>query len=249
MVGMMRKTDLPGFFTAAVTGVRGTLIRVSVMALTCVGGTATADPDEIVVLGDSILDWLYDSGDSISERLEDALDVPVDHRAIGGAVFHGHSLFDRLTGRDIRGQFPGGTWGAVVLDGGGNDLMQRCGCMACESELDALISEDGQDGSMPDFLLRLRDHTAHVYWLGYYQLPAAGGPFAECREELDHLDIRLRDAAASMDWVTYVSGRDVYDPEDASLYDPDLLHPSAKGAARLADHLADAIRQDIRTVQ
>lgn len=218
----------------------GALLLVLAVSALPVQGRAQAD--SVLVLGDSILDWFDGTGASVPEQLEEQLGLPVENRAVGGAVFAARGPMDRLLGRDIRGQLPGGAWRAVVLDGGGNDLAQHCGCQACDAVLDALVTTDGRAGAIPDFVTRLRGRAEAVFWLGYYDVPTVGGPFGPCRADLAELETRLARMADGLAWVHYVDGGAVYDPDDLTLYDADLLHPSRKGALRLAAHLADRMR-------
>ena len=200
-----------------------------------------SEPGRILLLGDSVMAW--NGAQSVGPALESALGRPVDSRARSGARFAAESGLARATGFDIRAQYVPGAWDWVVLNGGANDLRARCGCAACDRELDALISPDGSTGAWPAFLARLRGEGRRVMVMGYYGPSGRGGGFDICSDELTELDRRLSALAARSSGLFFTDGGDVMGRSTPGLYDTDNVHPTPQGSAVLAAHLARAIRR------
>lgn len=202
---------------------------------------APARAENVLVLGDSILAWHRAAGQSVADQLAASTQVTVKNKSVPGARFSHSGVLAAATGFDIRRQMRRGDWDVIVLDGGGNDLMGECGCRACGAVLNQLISDDGRQGEIPSFVAQLAKSGARIYWLDYYDVPTAGGPFAPCVDELAILSQRLQRLAPRIQAMTYLSGKAVIDPDDLSHYDRDRLHPSRKGAALLGRYLAQKI--------
>lgn len=209
-----------------------------ILALTwlCLATMAQAET-RVLVLGDSILAWNKTRGQSIPQLLDNVPGLTVESRAVSGAAFSG-SAFLR---REIRGQLPRGQWDVIVVNGGGNDLARECNCRRCDGVLDQLVSTNGNAGEIPAFLDMLAGRATRVIWLDYYPVSVRGGPFAPCIEELATLEQRMQAAARQWPHVTFVDAGAVYNRRDLSLYDPDLIHPTPKGGARIATLLARTI--------
>ncbi len=217
-----------------------TLMRYLVLCFLLFAAPARAD--NVLVIGDSILAWHRASGQSVPDQLAAASGLTVTNRAVSGARFSHAGVIAAATGFDIRRQMRPGQWDAIVIDGGGNDLMGECRCSACGTVLDQLISADGRRGEIPSFVARLSQTTgARIFWLDYYAVPTVGGPFSPCRDELAILSDRLQRLAPRLPSMTYLTGKQVIDPDDLTLYDRDRLHPSRKGAALLGRYLAGEI--------
>lgn len=75
---------------------------------------------EIVVIGDSIMDW-NSASESVPGQLAAALGVPVDNRAVSGAQVN-PGLIERTLGKDIPSQLDGSSPDILVMTGGGNDF-------------------------------------------------------------------------------------------------------------------------------
>lgn len=198
-----------------------------------------AQADGVLMLGDSILDWNQDSRQTVADYLSEELDARVQNNAVSGAVFSANGLLDSWFGEDIQSQYVPGDWDYVVLDGGGNDIGEECDCGACEDTLEALISLDGTQGEIPEFLEALVTAGHKVIWLDYYR-PPEGNPLEQCLPEFEAFTDRLQ--SMRITGVTYTSAAWAVGSQDLSLYDLDLLHPSPKGAALIAGHLADLIK-------
>lgn len=199
----------------------------------------------ILALGDSIFEWNGDQ--SIPAVLGQTLNRPVLNAAVSGAHFDLPSDDEEAAaeGLDIRRQYDnvgrtGFEW--VVLDGGGNDVNDSCGCGACDDELDAMLGPDGTTGTVADFVNRVVADGSKVMFVGYYEIPAdAQSGFAECDDELDVHSERLAQMAESIDGAYFVSAADVVSAADAVAYETDRVHPSVEGSRIVGQYVADAI--------
>ncbi|KQI68018.1 hypothetical protein AN189_12800 [Loktanella sp. 3ANDIMAR09] len=188
-------------------------------------------PVTITAVGDSVLSWNRLSGQDIPRVAAAALDRGVANRSVPGARF--------LTA--IPAQYRAADWDWVIVNGGANDLAQDCGCDGCDFTLDALISANGQTGAMPRFVRDVADQGPRVVVLGYYGTSVAGGPLADCADELAALSTRLAALAQGDPRILFVDAKDAIDPADLDLYAGDLVHPSALGSARIGSEIARAI--------
>lgn len=213
---------------------------LSVLALcalsACVVIAPRVDPEaDVLVIGDSILAWHRGKGASIPAVVEDQTQRRVTNQSIAGATFIGS--------RGITSQFATGDWDIVLMNGGGNDIGDVCGTSGEAAVLDRLISAEGTQGAIPDFVRRVQATGADVIWLGYYPISVEGGPFTPCRATLDQLKDRQQAMARILDGVTFVDTGDVIAPDNLALYDGDLVHPSVDGAARIGVQVASVVRQ------
>ncbi|MEQ5827825.1 SGNH/GDSL hydrolase family protein [Sulfitobacter sp. NFXS29] len=210
-----------------------------VTGLSACTDTAPRGGGDILVLGDSIMAW--NGGRSIPDVIANQTGRSVTSRAVPGAQFDNGSTIASAVGFDIQQQFPGGRWNWVVVNGGANDLSADCGCGACGASVNALISPDGQSGSIPAFLQRLRAQTgAQVMWMGYYA-GSGSGSFAGCRDDLVEIESRIATFAAGRPGIHFVDSEDVIDRGDRGLFAGDNVHPSARGSARIGAYLAQEI--------
>jgi len=189
---------------------------------------------DIIVIGDSIMDW--NGQDSIPAGLSQELGVPVDDRSVAGAQISA-APWDRLHGLDIRAQLGEDRPDVLVMTGGGNDLGEACRCEeGCAAEVDVLLAEDGE-GELGGFLQEVVADGTHVFVLGYADPPTGGNEFSGCIPHLRTLAERLE----AIPGVTLVPVHNAIDPADSTLYDSDRVHPSVRGSSVMADLLADAI--------
>jgi hypothetical protein len=210
-----------------------------VTGLSACTDTAPRGGGDILVLGDSIMAW--NGGRSIPDVIANQTGRSVTSRAVPGAQFDNGSTIASAVGFDIQQQFPGGRWNWVVVNGGANDLSADCGCGACGASVNALIAPDGQSGSIPAFLQRLRAQTgAQVMWMGYYA-GSGSGSFAGCRDDLVEIESRIATFAAGRPGIHFVDSEDVIDRGDRGLFAGDNVHPSARGSARIGAYLAQEI--------
>ncbi|WOI16021.1 SGNH/GDSL hydrolase family protein [Sulfitobacter sp. LC.270.F.C4] len=210
-----------------------------VTGLSACTDTAPRGGGDILVLGNSIMAW--NGGRSIPDVIANQTGRSVTSRAVPGAQFDNGSTIASAVGFDIQQQFPGGRWNWVVVNGGANDLSADCGCGACGASVNALIAPDGQSGSIPAFLQRLRAQTgAQVMWMGYYA-GSGSGSFAGCRDDLVEIESRIATFAAGRPGIHFVDSEDVIDRGDRGLFAGDNVHPSARGSARIGAYLAQEI--------
>lgn len=195
---------------------------------------APSHAQDIIAIGDSIMDW--NGPGSIPARLSQELGRPVDDRSAAGAQISA-GVLDRLQGLDIRAQLGGDRPEIVVMTGGGNDLGEACGCgTGCAEEVDVLLTRDGR-GELGDFLRDVAADGTRVFVLGYADPPSGGNEFTGC---IPHLRV-LADRLNAIPGVTHVPVRHAIDPADMSFYDTDRIHPSVKGSSVMAEVLSEAI--------
>ena len=203
----------------------------------------TADVEATVLaLGDSFFEWNVGTGESIPDVIGEFLGRPVVNAAVGGAHFSNPDLDAAAAGLDVRQQFVDGDWVWVVMDGGGNDLNDDCGCGACESVLDVLVSVDGRSGEIPDFTRSLVEDGTQVMFVGYYEVPSdAEFGFDRCIDEGAEHGRRLEAMAAAIEGVWFVSAGDVVSADNRLAYSKDRVHPSPAGSRLVGEHVAAAI--------
>lgn len=195
---------------------------------------APVQAQDIIAIGDSIMDW--NGAQSVPALLSRELGLPVDDRSLAGAQIS-TGFWGRMEGLDIRAQLDGDRPDILVMTGGGNDLGDGCGCRAgCAEETEVLLTEDG-GGEFGDFLSDVVADGTRVFVLGYVDPPVGGNEFSGCIPHLRALAGRLD----AMQGVTVVPVHQAIDPADLSYYDADRVHPSPKGSALMADLLARAI--------
>ena len=209
------------------------ILRFAALALSVLL-TTPVQAQDIIAIGDSIMDW--NGAQSVPAQLSRELGLPVDDRSLAGARIS-TGFWDRIAGLDIRAQLGGDRPDILVMTGGGNDLGEGCGCsVGCAEAAEALVTEDGQ-GTLGDFLGDVVADGTQVFVLGYADPPVGGNAFSGCIPHLRALAERLD----GLSGVSLVPVRRAIDPADLSLYDADRVHPSVKGSAVMARVLADAI--------
>ena len=190
----------------------------------------------IVAIGDSIMAWNREAGASIPDVVGAQLSAEVDNRAVGGAIF----LDDN---EGIPAQYVSDAWSWLLLDGGGNDVNDGCGCDDCAVLLDRLLSIDGQTGAIAAFIDQVRATGVKVAFVGYYKLPSgAQFGFDRCGDELATMRARATRMAASREGVIFVDATQAVRATDLPLYDNDLVHPSVAGSAAVGQLVADRVR-------
>lgn len=194
---------------------------------------------EVLLLGDSVMAWNREEGESVGDALQNATGKSVVNVSVGGAVM----LDQQGAGDLIPEQYVDGDWAWVVFNGGANDLAQLCGCDRCDSVLDDLVTADGQQGRIVESIQTVLQETAsRVAYVGYYHLvPNADSEFDACVDEITVLNQRMQSLADQVDGAYYVSTAEIIDGQDAGVYDPDLVHPSALGARLIGDQIAEVV--------
>jgi lysophospholipase L1-like esterase len=135
-----------------------------------------------------------------------------------------------------------GPYDVVILAGGGNDLTRECPVtsqpcsIACASkkqeitdEMDALITQMVADGS---HVLLVGGVLSSVFSLS---------PTSEWYNECWLLDTSGQDYADSHPNVTYVSSRDLANPNDRADYGVDGIHPSIRLTQKIGKRVGDAL--------
>lgn len=215
---------------------------LSVMLVASCTDVAPRGGGDILVLGDSVMAWNSASNASIGDALSTQLAQSVTSKAVPGAQFDNNSRVAGAVGFDVRRQMQPGRWNWVVMNGGANDLAADCDCGACGASVDALIAADGRSGAVPDFIRSVRQQSgAAVLWMGYYA-GSGTGSFAGCRDDLVEIEARIARFAAGQPGVHFSDAEAVIDRSDPTLFAPDNIHPSPKGSALIAAHLAESIR-------
>ncbi|MGB3615050.1 MAG: SGNH/GDSL hydrolase family protein [Elainellaceae cyanobacterium] len=201
-------------------------------------------PGPILVIGDSILKWNAEEKASIPEVVGQTLGRPVINNAVSGAHFSHPDEDAAAAGYDIRQQYNNQQWDWVVMNGGANDINGICDRNDYSTFVDAMISEDGLSGEIPDFVRRVAETGSSVMYVGYYTIPEdALFGFAQCSDELEIHNDRLARMAEALEGVWFVSAGDVVSASDVEAYDEDRVHPSAVGSKRVGEYVADTIEE------
>lgn len=198
----------------------------------------------ILAIGDSIFEYNSLQGDSIPDVVGDVLDSNVHNAARAGAHFSNSDSEASADGLDIRGQYVDGNWDWVILEGGGNDYLDDCGCGECGPYIDELVSADGLTGEIPDFVRDLASTNPKVLMMGYYDVPSdAKFGFDRCGDEVKEHNRRLALLAGAVDGVWFFSAGDVVSVDDRAAYAADRVHPSMIGSKLIGEYLAAEIRR------
>ncbi len=192
------------------------------------------DGATILAIGDSLLDWNRDDEAAIPDVIGQELEEVAYNASISGAYFLGDD--------GIPGQYVDSDWEWIVLDGGGNDFNDVCGCGDCADLMDEIIAEDGISGELPDFVDDVTGQGFRVIMFGYYSMPpTAQYGFANCNDAVDTYSQRQQLLAQSNENVWFVDGRQIVDPNDLTLYDDDHVHPSELGSRLIGQAIAAQI--------
>lgn len=219
-----------------------TLRTFTLCSLAFLAGCGLAPQQEdgdIVVIGDSVLAW---NQGGVGREIGFELGRNVVTRATLGARVRA-SPAARLVGLSVPHQLSAGNWNWIVINGGANDLASSCGCANCDDVINALISADGETGSIPDLISQARQTGARVVWLGYYQAPESSS-FKGCRSGLVEMESRIQTYAKSRSGVFFIDAENVFDANDPSLLAGDKTHPSPEGSRILGSFLARAISEE-----
>ncbi|MDR9390677.1 MAG: SGNH/GDSL hydrolase family protein [Trueperaceae bacterium] len=223
---------------------RSLLALLAILATPACAQTDGTDPaarDAILVLGDSVMAWNEAEGAAVADGLRDVLGVPVTSRAVPGATLLGPEK------ERIGAGYAPGPWAWVVVQGGANDLVERCGCGPCDATLDRLLAPDARSGVVADLVADVRRDGAGVVLWSYYDVPdRAPFPYGRCGDELAVMRQRFTRLAERDPRIVVVDGREAVDPRRPGDYDPDAVHPSPAGSRAIAKHLAAALRDTER---
>ncbi|MEO0604898.1 MAG: SGNH/GDSL hydrolase family protein, partial [Myxococcota bacterium] len=187
-------------------------------------------------VGDSIMAWFGEEAASIADVVAEARGSTVVNASRSSALMtSGESELPA-----IPEQYQSGDWSWLVVNGGGNDLGDRCGCTSCDGVLDEIVTADGRGGVLPRFVGPVAAGGVRVALMGYPDLPddAAFGLDA-CDDEFEVLAMRLTALASHDQRIVFVDMRDVITSTDLDMYDDDHVHPSRLGAATMGAYLAE----------
>ena len=217
--------------------------RPCLLFFACAGLTSACDEYEfpedatMIAVGDSILSWHKEDGDSIPE---------VAGRQLGSVMGNASEPGAPLLGDDdwtIPNQYREGPWSWVVINGGANDLMDECDCRNCGSVMDRILSADGDSGGLRRLADRAVSEGARVAVVGYMNLLPDSEESPRCNDELDTLRDRQRAMTDSMPDAFFVNAADVMDGTNARMYDDDKLHPSVRGSRGVGLLLAEIMTE------
>jgi acyl-CoA thioesterase-1 len=203
---------------------------------------------EILAVGDSIMATHSPLCQGVAGHAAIALDRFVEDHSVGGRRLDHPDSDD-----DITGQYEPGPWEWVVMTGGGNDLLQECGCnveghdeQACWDTVDSLLDLEAGTGELIAFLEQVRadeGNAATVLLLGYYPfMDSSWANFDGCNGYLPELNGRYEALAEQEEDLVFLSTEATMDLEahpERILFDG--IHPSVEGAQALGALVAEAI--------
>ena len=191
-------------------------------------------PQRLLAMGDSVLDWNRDSGESIPDFVGRFAQLEVANHSISGS-----QLLDSSSA-GIPQQYQSGEWSWVLIDGGANDVGDGCGCGSCMSQVDRIIDTSLLEGVMVDLIDRVVEDGAQIILLGYYTVISK--EFAGCEDEAAAINLRYQLLADQNPHVTYVDmGEAVLGEPSSSYLDEDGIHPSPRGGEIIARYIAQSM--------
>ena len=220
------------------------LLAVTALLTGCADTTPKDQPTRILTMGDSLMAWNNISGQSIPKTVSQALDEPVLDRSVSAARIIYRLPISGSAGLNISKQYQTGEWDWIIVNGGGNDLLLGCGCMACDRKLDKLVTDDGTTGAIPGMVSDLRKTGAKVIYVGYLRSPGVGSPIEHCRNEGDILEQRVSRMADLDDGIYFLSLRDLVPHGDRSYHTLDMIHPSIKASTAIGTKVAEIIQNE-----
>ena len=205
------------------------------LVLTLLGcGAELAGDQDILALGDSLLDFHTPDGD-IATVAAEALGMSVELGAIGGTTML------EPDGGAIGDTYVEGSFSVLVVSGGGNDLA-TCGCAGrCEDVIDQLVTADAEAGAIVELVERAAADDKRIAWTGYMRPLADAEEFTGCDRELDTLRDRLRALEVRVPEMVFVDGAELGTGSERALYEQDGYHPSREGSALLGAAVAEQL--------
>lgn len=197
----------------------------------------------ILAVGDSITAFWSEhhtnSCQAYSDYASKEINEHIDNVAIGGTELSGPN------GKCIPKQYEdaaavNGPYDIVILTAGGNDLKRECPLAGNESctvkcrdklleladEMETLVTDIVRDGS-------------EVVIVGYYSM--RNKEYAKYNECLRTLMSKYESLATASPHVSFVNTSDLVDPDDATNYLIDGVHPSIQVTRKIGKKVADAI--------
>ena len=198
------------------------------------------ESNAILAIGDSMLAWNREEEASIPEVVAQELDFEVNNVAVSGSYISSDD-----EDMHIPNQYKAGAWPWVVLDGGGNDLMDECGCEDCEENLDTILTENGDGGELYDLVQQMTNDGSQVALIGYFSMPQQAEDFYKCNDELAALVERSKRMNDQVDGMIFFDSRQVVSYEQTpEAYDDDFVHPSIEGSALIGREVAASINNE-----
>ena len=212
------------------------------------GSPDSGETASILAVGDSIMAMNGQICQGVAGHAGLDLSRYVEDHSVGGRRLDHPDSDD-----DIMGQYEPGPWEWVIMTGGGNDMLQECGCnvdghdeQGCWDTLDSLLDPEAGTGEILDFLAMVRDDEANaatVLLLGYYDFTEHSvANFDGCNAYLPELNARYEALAEQEDDLVFLSTAELMDleahPERIFI---DGIHPSVEGSAALGTLVAETI--------
>lgn len=190
---------------------------------------------EIIALGDSVFEWHADEDASIPDVVGEQLGVPVLNRSVSGSMILGDD-------ESIPSQYRSGSWSAVVMNGGANDLNDECGCGDCDAVLDGIVTTDGEGGALAEFVSEVTAAGVPVVFWSYYGVPdSAEFGFDRCGDTFEDYFARLQALAEAEPSFHLVDGREAVSGDELRYFDEDHAHPSVEGSRAVGEQIAATI--------
>jgi acyl-CoA thioesterase I len=221
------------------------LLLLSIVFLTGCGEQVTVGRSAgILVVGDSMLSSNRLSGNSVAQHLEGMVEVEVTDRSVPGARYFYALPITGSAGLKLTSQYRANDWDAIIVNGGGNDLLFGCGCGKCDHMLDRLISPNGKEGAIPNYVTQLASSGAHVIYLGYLRNPGTFTPIKSCGPAGNELDRRLNILDKTKENMTFISLADLVPAGNSLYHQIDRIHPSSFGSSQIAKQILKVLQRD-----
>jgi acyl-CoA thioesterase I len=178
---------------------------------------------------------------SVADSIEAALGLDVVDRSVLGARYFHALPISGSAGLKVTAQYRPGAWKAIIVNGGGNDLLFGCGCGLCDEMLDRLISPDGRRGAIPAFVADLRSTGALVVYAGYLRNPGTATPVKACGPAGNELDRRLQELDKLDPGMVFLPMSDLVPYGSLLYHQPDRIHPSRTGSREIGLRIARVI--------
>jgi len=216
-------------------------LAAAIVLSSFLGSASVADTrKKILMVGDSMFAWNRMKGGGVGRHLQRALGAKVLDRSRSGAGMTTVSK-DSGTNKDILAQYRSGDWDWVVINGGANDLMFRCGCSRCGGIMKQVITKDLRHGALAQLISAARADGARIMLVGYHQGYSGGHFFSGCRRPVTELVSRFRELASRNSDIHFVSAREALDANNRTHFALDRVHPSSQGSRLIARHIAGRI--------
>lgn len=211
------------------------------LVLGCGEQVPSRDSPRVLLLGDSMFASNRATNGSVADAIEAALGLDVVDRSVPGARYFHALPISGSAGLRVTAQYRPAAWEAIIVNGGGNDLLFGCGCGQCDEMLDRLISPDGRQGAIPAFVAELRSTGALVVYVGYLRNPGTATPIKACGPAGNELDRRLQELDELDPGMVFLPMSDLV-PYGSRLYHQlDRIHPSRTGSREIGLRIARLI--------